>query len=115
MRLIAVAGVQSPAFHVEPEPAALGVVRVEVHYREHDVIAGLGLFAVGNQLIVVRWMKIEPIVGLEGGIFPTNSIHLANELGKVAGSIAVPMANLIFFGIKILLAARFASHPFAEF
>src|SRR5438067_5713062 len=114
VQLVSVPWTYSPAFQIEPNPAALDVMGIEVHDDEHDVLGRCGLLAVGNQVFVIQFVELQTIVALQRGIFAPDAIDPFDEVIEVAGSIAIPIPNFVFFGIEILLRTSFSSGVFTE-
>src|ERR1044071_9606143 len=114
MHLIAVARVQSPTFEVQPYPPALGIMRIEVYNGQNDILAVFAFLAVGDELLVIRGMKIEGIVGLERGIFAADPVYFANQLAEISEGIPRPGPDFILLRIEILFAFWFSRLVFRE-
>ena len=98
-------------FQVQVYPAGLFLNGVEVDGDE-DAVVAVG-FAIAEDVWVIGWVEVEGFVGLEGGVFASYAVDLSDEWGDGVRGGAVPVADLVFFAVEVLLAAGFEWGVFA--
>src|SRR5580704_5303 len=99
-------GAYSKIFQRNVYPTGLRVFGIQIYNHEDNVRTVRARLAVGDQLIVVEWMKAQTPIALQGKIFAANLVYQRDQLFETVGPVKVPHANLIFFGFEIFLAAR---------
>ncbi len=92
--------VAGEAQHIEVhrDPTRLGVVMVEIDDGQDDVLAlrALPYLRVGDELIVVGRVELEPIVELKRLVLAADPIHQPDEGRQTGRTLEIPGANLVF-------------------
>src|SRR5687768_739511 len=91
------------------------VERAQVDDDQDDVRPVRGPLAVTQQLVVSHFMEMKIPVAVKGRVLSPDAIHVANKLAQTILSAKIPLLDLIFFRMQILLASHFPGHALSQF
>src|SRR5688500_2899593 len=91
------------------------VVRAQVDDDQNDVRPVRRPLAVTQQLVVSHFMEMQTPVALKGWVLAPDAIHVTNKLAETVLSAKIPLLDLIFFRMQILLASHFPRHALSQF
>src|SRR5688572_1996055 len=100
------------ARRAEIDPARMYVMRVEVNYREDEVVSRL--LGVGDHLAVVDAVEAQAPVRLQRRIVLPHLVQLGDQLPQAVRPLALPALHLVLLRVEILLAARVARGALAQ-
>src|SRR4029079_16460066 len=92
----------------------MSVVRTQVNHHQNDIGPVRCSFAVTEQVVVRDLMKTQAPIAVQGRILTPDVIHAADKFTKTVRSIEVPLLDLVFFRVQVLLASRFAGQMLSE-
>ncbi len=106
-------GLKSQHSEVKINPAYLRLFMMQVH-RNQNHIAFLSIrLAVADQEGLIGRMEPQTLIAVQRLVRPSNFIHPCNQRLQVLRLVNIPMAQLIFLRVEILLAARLNRPVFA--
>src|SRR5436190_10689655 len=108
MKLQVVCGADAPPVQRQTHPAALRVMRIEVDNRYNDLGAVEVRFGISDDLFVVGVDEFKRMIELQRRMRPPRLIKALDQLAHRARLGRVPMPDLVFLRIEVLLAAVFA-------
>src|SRR5215469_8931850 len=88
------------------DEAVLFPIGIEIHYDKNNIVAGSSHLGVEQNRVVLCKVKSQVIVKMKRAIFPSDFVQPCNPIFNVSRSIPIPLFELVFFGIEILLTIR---------
>src|SRR5216684_4996796 len=105
MRLKCPAWVEPERGEIEVYPTCLLVKRVQIAEDDYNVGKVVCRLAITDHFRIVRLMKKQIGVTLQGSILAANAVDACDEILQAPRTLQIPMLQLVLLGVEVLFAA----------